>query len=311
MNGIRIEFDWTPMMDTLDRIFVQGMRRDAWSLLFPNTLQRVADLAREGAKIWKEKAVTLPGQEGRPLHLNPYVKLSIPDYAASISEEPTDSSGLNYVIGSTDAQAPFIDDGVGKLDLHDVLSTSIKAKTGKKGKYLRIPLRHETTASGGAGGHRFQPPKSRPGQGILTAGVIRAMASKPRYLRTAFLGRTPSEMPGKTVRQFAYSSAKAAQLTANELLAISQRARKHKLSDTDISRLTGLMHVGRKGHGHYLTIRTLSEAKTTGWIIPEYTPKKVSKFVVSKLEALLGQGNYFEDAMKADAAHIATLAGQA
>ena len=312
MARLLLHYDWTPLLGTIERHVLMGMDQAHWPALFPNTLKQVEQLARTGAGIWREKATQLSGQEGRPLRIQPYVALSIPQYAASIVDQPNtdDPTGLGYVIGSAEEQAPLIEDGTPDdqrpMDLHLVLSSAPKARRSKQGKrYLRIPFRHATTAPGGPAGQRFQ---GRAGS-VLPAAVVKAMQSKQRYLITGRYQEPSIHHGGGMVTRFRYT--KPDPLTLDELTAINARAHKHTLSGEQVSRLTGLLKTGQKWHSQYLTIRTLSEANPKGWRIKGYPPKRLAESVAQDLEQLVADGAYFQKAMEADAQHISRMVGAA
>lgn len=312
MARLLLHYDWTPLLGTIERHVLMGMDQAHWPALFPNTLKQVEQLARTGAGIWREKATQLPGQEGRPLRIQPYVALSIPQYAASIVDQPNtdDPAGLGYVIGSAEEQAPLIEEGTPDdqrpMDLHLVLGTAPKARRNKQGKrYLRIPFRHATTAPGGPAGQRFQ---GRPSS-VLPPAVVKAMQHKRRYLVTSRYQEPSIHPGGGVVTRFRYT--KPDPLTMDELTALNTRAHKYTLSSEQVSRLAGLLKTGQKGHSQYLTIRTLSESNPRGWRVKGYTPKRLAESVAQEMERLVADGTYFQKAMEADAQHISRMVGAA
>lgn len=312
MIGLRIELNWAQFLGTIERHVIGGLRPEFWPALFPHTIARVAGLAEEGVRIWQAKALALPGQEGRPLRLTPYVRLSQTEYARSILSEPVggDPQRMRYEVGSTSDQAELIDDGTPSdqhpMDLHAVLGSAPKARVSKAGKkYLRIPFRHAATAPGGISGQRFQAA----GQRVLTPNVVRAMQKKRQYLITSSYTEPSIHKGGPLVQRFRYT--KPDPLTAADIKALNDRSRKHPISDDDAKRLKGLLRAGTKGHSRYLTIRTLSEANLTGWRIPEYKPQHVVSKVVDELNQLVESGQYFDEAMQADADHIVSMMGAA
>lgn len=309
MAGIEVTFDWSGFRSAIDRHFVGGMHAEHWPAIFPNTIQRMQDLANEAEARWKRKAMNLPGQEGRPLRLLPYVRLSQTAYAQSIIAQPLDGSGMRYVVGTTDEQADYVEEGSPggkKLDFHGVLPTAPKARISKAGhRYLRVPFRHATTAPGGPSGQRFQRAGATYGDGVLSPGVIRAMSKKRQYLVTGRYTEPSISPGGGLVERFRYTP-RPGRLTRGELQQINARSRRHRISETDMGRLVGLMRTGAKGHGQYLTIRTISEASLKGWCIPAYAPHPILQETVNELNRLV-EGDYFEEAMRADANRLAEM----
>lgn len=313
MASITLSYDWSILLGTLEQHIVAGIKKEMWPALFPNTLKQVESLAQQGTAIWREKATKIPGQEGRPLRLAPYVALNPTNYAASIVDEPMedDPTGLGYVVGSREEQALFIENGTPEdqqpMDLHMVLSHAPKARQGKNGKYLRIPLRQPTTEPGGAGGQRFQAHGARFGDGVLPPGVVRAMLKKNQYLITGHYQEPSIHHGGGMVTRNRYSK-NPGRLTLAEINRISERS-KHAITPAYAKRITGLLRGGTKGHSQYLTIRTLSEANPQGWRIKAYPPQQVSEEVARELEAIVESGSFFRDAMQADAKHIGEMVG--
>lgn len=313
MAAITLAYDWSELLGTLEQHIVAGIKKEMWPALFPNTLKRVESLAQHGTAIWREKATKIPGQEGRPLKLNPYVALSPTNYAASIVDEPMDDdpTGLGYVVGSREEQALFIETGTPEdqhpMDLHSVLSHAPKARQGKNGKYLRIPLRQPTTEPGGMSGQRFQASSATFGNGVLPPGVVRAMRKKNQYLITGRYQEPSIHPGGGMVARYRYSK-NPGRLTLAEINRISERS-KHAITPAYAKRIVGLLRGGSKGHNQYLTIRTLSEANPDGWRIKAYPPQQVSEAVAQELINIVDSGTYFRESMQADAQHIATIVG--
>ena len=164
------------------------------------------------------------------------------------------------------------------------------SKTGQR--YLRIPFRHATTEPGGTSGSRFQSVSNRWGSNVLPPQVVAAMKRKnPSTVTGTYHERAPNVMKGMVQRNL--YSPHPGRLTANEL-------RRLGLSPLFPAgrKLVGLMRTGAKGHGGYLTIRTLSEANPDGWRIPAYQAQHVAQDTARKLQAL--SSDWFDQAIKAD-----------
>jgi len=311
MADTPITFELTVRLDPLAQVLLSGLSAANLHQLFPHTVARVRDLATQGETLWREKATTIPGQEGRPLRLgtgpgSPMVPLNRSAYASSILAGPVMpiGDGIQVTIHTSDPQAEWIEEGTpgGAMDLHDVLPHAPKARRGRQEPhhlYLRIPFRHATTAPGGPRGQRFQQPGARPGAGVLSSGVIRVMAHKRKYLMTGTYEEPSIHDPSQMVTRYRYTH-NPGRLTEDEIVGIQQRSRKHLMSETQTRQLVGLMRVGREGHGGYLTIRTLSQANPEGWRIPPYPAQHLAKKTKEALQQLVDEG-WFQDAMEADA----------
>ncbi len=271
----------------------QGLRPESVPHLFPNTLRRLAELAQAGVAIWRERALAIPGAEGRPLRLgtgagDPMVRLNQQEYAASIATQPIEPSinGLEAVIGTSDRQAIPIEIGGPQIDLHAVLDYAPKARTGKSGKrYLLVPFRHATTAPGGPSGSRFQTPSN-----VIPSRLLAIMKTKPR---SQIVGTRFETGPNAQKAQRNLYAPGAGRLTKGDIAAAGLSPDQHK------NRI-GLMRTGQGGHGGYITIRTLSEANPQGWRIRAYPAQRLANQTAEELQRMAE--TWFDQALKDDAA---------
>lgn len=288
----------TTMPPGLERLLTEGFRPEDAARLFPNTIRRLTQLAQVGVDLWKERARTIAGAEGRPLKLGgagqPMVRLDRKGYEDSIvvGSSVHKPDGLSIEVYSDSPQARPIEDGNTIIDLHAVLPYATKARMSKTGKrYLRIPFRHATTEPGGTGGSRFQSVSNRWGSNVLPPQVVVAMQRKnPSTVTGTYYERGPN-VKGMVQRNL--YSPHPGRLTANELRRLGigplfPAGRK----------LVGLMRTGEKGHSSYITIRTLSEANPDGWRIPAYQAQHVAQATARSLQAL--SSDWFDQAIKAD-----------
>ena len=271
----------------LPAALMRGMQPDKIQDLFPHTVQRLGDLAREGQRLWMERAMQIPGTDGRPLRLGTgpgdrMVFLNASAYAQSITVEPviSEGGGLEAVIGTSDRQAESIEIGTPEIDLHAVLQYSQKARMSKAGhKYLLIPFRHATTAPGGSGGSNVIPPR-----------VLGLMRQKTSSLVARAKRIEPSvNYPGQLVKRNMYKR-QGGSLTADDMA---------QAGSTDRN-LLGMIRTGAKKHSSYLTIRTLSQSNPNGWRIRGYEAQHLASKTAEELQRMAE--TWFEDALKEDAA---------
>lgn len=289
----------------VDRLIREAFQPDAVAKLFPNTIRRLGELGQVGVTLWRERAVQIPGAEGRPLRLGPpMVRLNRQEYANSIALQPAEviRDGLSAEIATADPQAKTIEEGGTLIDLHAILAYAPKARQSKAGKkYLYIPFRHATTAPGGPGGQRFQATSAKWGSNVLPPNVLAVMQTKkPSQIVGSYFERGPN-IRGGMVQRFLYSR-RPGRLTLQELTQLGYSAQ-----SIEARKLTGLFRTGRAGHGAYLTIRTLSEANDKGWRIPPYQAQQLAHKTAADLRAL--GSDWFDGALKADAALWAAAVG--
>ncbi|MDO8357314.1 MAG: hypothetical protein Q7U76_13065 [Nitrospirota bacterium] len=289
----------TTMPAGLERLLTEGLRPEDAARLFPNTIRRLSQLAQVGVDLWKEKARSIAGTEGRPLTAgsagSPMVRLDRKGYEDSIvlGSSVAQSNGLSIEIYSDSPQAMPIEEGSTIIDLHAVLPYARKVKMSKSGKrYLSIPFRHATTEPGGRGGSRFQSVSNRWGSNVLPPQVVAAMRKKTPSTIIGTTTRPSVNYPGQHVKQNLYSP-HPGRLTPNEL-------RRLGLSPLFPAgrKLVGLMRTGAQGHSSYITIRTLSEANPEGWRIPAYQAQHVASATARGLQAL--SSDWFDQAIRAD-----------
>ena len=278
---------------------MRGLTAESVPKLFPRTLVRLTELAREGQRIWMERAMRIPGTEGRPLRLGTgpgdrMVFLNVSQYAQSIGIQPitTQDGGLEAVLGTTDRQALPIEVGSPDIDLHAVLDYSQKARMSKAGhKYLLVPFRHATTAPGGSGGSRFQTSSN-----VIPPRVLALMRTRQSSLIARAKRSEPSvNYPGKLVHRNIYKR-QGEPLTAGDMA---------RAGTTDRN-LLGMIRTGTKRHSSYLTIRTLTQANPNGWRIRGYPAQHLANATAEELQGLAE--TWFEDALKQDAAGWASEA---
>lgn len=100
----------------LQRLLTEGIRPEDASRLFPNTISRLTQLAQVGVDLWKERARTIAGAEGRPLKLGgasqPMVRLDRKGYEDSIviGSSVQKPDGLSIEVYSDSPQARPIED---------------------------------------------------------------------------------------------------------------------------------------------------------------------------------------------------------
>ena len=277
----------------LPAALMRGIQPDAIQDLFPNTVRRLGELGREGQRLWMEKAMQIPGTDGRPLRLGTgpgdrMVFLNSSQYAQSITVEPVVSEGgdLTAVVGTADRQAMTIEVGGPEIDLHAVLQYSQKARMSKAGhKYLLVPFRHAATAPGGPGGSRFQTASN-----VIPPRVLGIMRQKTSSLVARAKRSEPSvNYPGKLAKRNLYKR-RGGSLTADDMA---------QAGSTDRN-LLGMKRIGGKGHHGYITIRTLTQANPDGWRIRGYEAQHLASRTAEELQRMAE--TYFEDALKADAA---------
>jgi len=289
----------TTMPAGLERLMSEGLRPEDAARMFPNTIRRLTQLAQVGVDLWKEKAHAIAGAEGRPIKAGgagqPMVRLDRKSYEESIVVGPyqPQQDGVRIEIYSDSPQAVPIEEGSTIIDLHAILPYARKVKMNKSGqRYLSIPFRHATTEPGGQGGSRFQSVSNRWGSNVLPPQVVAAMRRKdPSLVTGTYAERGPNVKNGMAQRNF--YSPHPGRLTPNEL-------RRLGLSPLFPAgrKLVGLMRTGAKGHGGYITIRTLSEANPDGWRIPAYHAQRVAQSTARGLQAL--SSDWFDQAIRAD-----------
>jgi len=277
----------------LPAALMRGVKQDKILDLFPNTVQRLGELGREGQRIWMERAMQIPGTEGRPLRLGTgpgdrMVFKNASAYAQSITVEPVVSEGgdLTAVVGTSDRQAMTIEVGGPEIDLHAVLEFSHKTRMSKSGhKYLLVPFRHATTAPGSSGGSRFQTASN-----VIPPRVLAIMRGKQESLISrAKRNESSINYPGKTVQRNIYQP-HGKPLTAHDMA---------QAGSTDRN-LLGMIRTGAKKHSSYLTIRTLSQSNPNGWRIRGYEAQHLASRTAEELQRM--SETWFEDALKEDAA---------
>lgn len=277
----------------LIRQIAGGMDQTQIKALFPNMATRMVEFGHYAATTWKEKIAKIPGATGRPLKLGPpMTQLNRPAYEASVMVAPTEwePNALSVSIYSESEQAEVIEKGGVEINLHDVLPYARKARKGRNGLYLRIPFRHAT--------------QSAEGGRVLPKQVIQAMRPKAQYLiRDTYLERAPNVKRGKVTR-FLYHP-NPGRLTMGNIQAINTSARQDVISPAYAKRLEGLMRTGSKGHGGYLTIRTLSQANEKGWRIPPYPAQRIVDAVKRDLEQVYD--HWFDEALQADVQNWAVV----
>lgn len=279
----------------LPTALMRGLRPEAIPTLFPNTMRRLVDLAQAGVGIWREHALTIPGAEGRPLRLgtgpgDPMVRLNQHEYASSIALAPVEAgaNGIEAVIGTSDRQAIPIEIGGPQIDLHAILDYAPKARMGKNGKrYLLVPFRHATTAPGGSGGSRFQSPTN-----VIPPAILAIMQTKKRMqiIGTRFEPGPNSPRVQRNIYKPGYERLNNADLVAAGISPDSSQGRN----------LSGLLRTGSKGHGGYITIRTLSEANPAGWRVRGYPAQRLASKTAEELQRMAE--HWFDEALKDDAA---------
>ena len=280
---------------------ISGLEPSVVPALFPQTHARLMELARKGRALWSAKASQIPGTNGRPLRLGTgaddrMVRLDKTAFVNSIQIRQED--GESITVYSSDPQAECIESGTPggiEIDLHKVLAYAPKARLTKPDKggvshrYLRVPFRHQLES--------------------LPSGVVRAMKDKSPYLVASTYSEPSIHDGSKSVTRFLYVPG-AGRLKASEIQHVNSRVRnsKYLIGPDQAQRLTGLMRTGEKGHGAYLTIRTLSEANPEGWRVPAYDAQHLAEQTATQLRA--DSVNWFTEALKADALALVERVGR-
>lgn len=287
----------------LPKALADAVRPESVATLFPNTIIKLVELANKGVAIWRERALAIPGAEGRPLRLgtslmDPMVRLNQFEYASSIALQPMEETGgpLEAVIGTSDRQAIPIEIGGPEIDLHAILDYAPKARMSKKGnRYLLVPFRQATTAPGGSGGARFQTPTN-----VIPPRLLGIMRGKQASIITGhYLEHGPNRAIGPNTWQ--------GQVQRNIYALGAGRLTKADLTTAGIAhdspqakQFLGMIRTGGPHNHGYITIRTLSQKNPAGWRVRGYPAQQLANKTAQELQRLAA--TWFDEALKLDAA---------
>lgn len=160
--------------------------------------------------------------------------------------------------------AEQIENGRPARDLKQMLNTSLRVRSGKKGRYLYIPFRHNTPGSDATG-------NAMPASVYQVAKTLEA-----------------SMITGQTTRQ---SGLDAQDIKTKKFLTVPQNTYKwggRLVADAGMHKNYNNMYrfdtstPGGAKSSQYLTFRTMSE-RSKGWIVPAQPGQKIAEGVVNDM----------------------------
>jgi hypothetical protein len=226
--------------------------------IFSNLAGAVQGIAAAGEERWQRAALKAPLWEGERQA-----------YAASISHRMTGEFSAEIV--SDYKYVEDIESGRPAYDMKRMLWTSTKVRTGKKGRYLIIPFRHNTpghTAHAGdmtaevyASARKLTPSR-------IVGGGMRLAANGVHDIKS----RSPAFVP---MRKYAWGDRLPAGL-------VPKLASHHK-SDPTAGMVRMDTSSGKQKSSAYMTFRVMAEW-SSGWIKPATPGLYIAKAVAESLQ---------------------------
>lgn len=228
---------------------------------FRNIQAAVERLAMAGAERWKSaalKAKLYPAEAQA--------------YADSISYQLT--GPFSATISATYKYVEDIETGRPARDLKRMLDTSMKVRQGKRGRYLIIPMAHQTPGTAGTGGKAMPQDVYEQASGLTASQTIGQ--GRRRIGIQAQDAKTRSKYLTRNVYRW------GARLAAG----LAPKLKERHATDPYASMYRFSAESGKSGrYSKYLTFRTMGEWQTGAWIIPAQPGQHIAQDVAAGLQA--------------------------
>ena len=226
--------------------------------IFGNLSGAVENVAAAGVERWQRAALKAPLWDGERSA-----------YAKSISYEMTGE--YSAVVKSDYKYVEDIENGRPAYDMKKMLNTSMKVRVGKKGRYLIIPIRHNTP--GNSAHASAMPADIYDVASDLTPSRITGGGMRPSGTGAFDIGtKSPAMVP---TRKYVWGGRAPA--------GLAPKLKTHHKTDPYAGMVKMDTSSGGQRSSAYLTFRVMSEA-SSGWIRPAQPGLHIAKAVAESMQ---------------------------